>query len=483
MKFYINKEEISIVKSSIATLYLLSAQLKVDDRFITLDMTENTKDNKLYLSMLIENDILDDDNKLYANFLIYDHELKQHIHNTGVLDCIKRTRENMNEIFGIGDTHSQCPKILKILGCTSYMLVFLVEMSSGEKVILKATKCSDKLLKKLWDNEIEISKHLNGCEYSMQHLSNCSIGEHDYIVYKFFSDTTIHKYLLDASELKRKNFIARVIPNIFKGLNDIIDRGVIHRDIKPENIICNDDGQIHFIDFDLSCFVDDLSKTVRSNGSTEYRDPTFTETKTQPTKEECICNDLWSIGVTLFNMTGMIHKDFTHEFKTPSSYVENYSDKLKRFDERLKYFFGEFDISTLLTFKARINGLKYKTPAKKWMLSRNNQYWFYEPTYNDTLKLEKFYKSFNYECSNNNVVSIEYDMQGNTFLNVSINSDLINVSKSKNGLRFGHSFIYDIIDIRNSLDRVTDGYIREGNINYSDYSDVTFFFYEGFKST
>ena len=93
----------------------------------------------------------------------------------------------------------------------------------------------------------------------------------------------------------------KIVIGIAKGLKIIHEKGIMHRDIKPENIFIKYDDQnkdktiIKIGDFGCSIFIkDNTSETV---GTILYTAPEII--KNVEYNEKC---DLWSLGVTLFEI-------------------------------------------------------------------------------------------------------------------------------------------------------------------------------------
>lgn len=490
MEFTVVDEPIFITKSSILGLKSITAKLKIDGTITSLNQNYLNSISKLFLNKLLETDIIDDDNKLYAKFLVETEDQKFVPDYKKVNLCIKTVKKNLESIFPDsfkGDNATF--KINKIISHSNYMVVFMITaiktQSKPINFILKASMKNDNEMKEHWDSEINIAKHLKGCDYVMDYVDSKSIDDNHYIIYKFFSETTLNMKMIKMSDEEKRDYFKLILPNLIDGMKEFINRGVIHRDIKPDNIICDDSGKIQFIDYDLSCLIgnkniyDTLENTNVTHGTLSYIDPVFARLSRSPTVDECIQNDYWALGVTLYDLTGLKHNELMIGFHNNDLSTNAYPFKLEAMEEKLKFFFGEYDISSLLTFGKRELSLTAKQSKEKWRFSRNNRHWLYKPTEGDINKMLFFTNDIDDFDSNKKInIIIEHDSIGNTFLIIYNGTSVVEFDCSETGIRFNKTFIHDLMDIRNKLEREKNC-IKD---NLSDNIEINLSFTERFKS-
>ena len=85
---------------------------------------------------------------------------------------------------------------------------------------------------------------------------------------------------------------------ILCGLKTIHGNNIIYRDLKLENILIDQDGHVLLTDFGISNHLDELDQTIR--GTPMYFAPEIIKEKVIHQK-----NDIWSLGIILFEMTGI----------------------------------------------------------------------------------------------------------------------------------------------------------------------------------
>jgi len=121
----------------------------------------------------------------------------------------------------------------------------------------------------------------------------------DNIIFELeYCEDNLNNYLLENGELKGDlELFKNIIISLAKALKTLHDKGVMHRDIKPSNIFYIDDPQniIKLGDFGCSIFIkDNKSEPI---GTIFYTAPEII--KNFEYDERC---DLWSLGITLFEL-------------------------------------------------------------------------------------------------------------------------------------------------------------------------------------
>jgi serine/threonine protein kinase len=94
--------------------------------------------------------------------------------------------------------------------------------------------------------------------------------------------------------------VLNVAVQVAEGLKTAHERGVVHRDIKPANIMLNREGQVRITDFGLASIEGgaDLTRPLAILGTPAYMSPE--QVRGERTDGR---TDIWSFGVTLFEMT------------------------------------------------------------------------------------------------------------------------------------------------------------------------------------
>jgi len=183
----------------------------------------------------------------------------------------------------------------------NYELIRTLNGSNRTMYIAKDTFIDEYvILKELIRNPV--TKELNK---EMEILSVCNndfiikffgIYEMDNILYniiEYNEGVDLYDKFIDNNNINE--FILKDISyQIGLGLQYLKQMGIIHRDIKPENIIIDYHGNIKIIDFDLALFYNE-ENPIYPAGTLDYIAPELLEKK-----KSHYCNDIWSMGVTLF---------------------------------------------------------------------------------------------------------------------------------------------------------------------------------------
>jgi serine/threonine protein kinase len=93
---------------------------------------------------------------------------------------------------------------------------------------------------------------------------------------------------------------ARMGLEVLRGLRAVHRVGVLHRDVKPQNVLFRRDGRAVLMDFGISTFEGAAQVTgpFETVGTPAYLAPELADFKSAPSA----ASDLWSLGVTLFEM-------------------------------------------------------------------------------------------------------------------------------------------------------------------------------------
>ena len=130
------------------------------------------------------------------------------------------------------------------------------------------------------------------------------------MIFELFEGGTLRDYLEDRGPLSERQ-ASILTKSILEGLKYLHIRNIMHRDIKPENILFRsskifDKDQIVLADFGLAT-PNDIPKYVHGRcGTPGFIAPEVYRFR-QPTDNYDIKCDLFSLGVTLFNvLTGSL---------------------------------------------------------------------------------------------------------------------------------------------------------------------------------
>jgi serine/threonine protein kinase len=98
----------------------------------------------------------------------------------------------------------------------------------------------------------------------------------------------------------------KIFLNLLYGLYFLHSIGILHRDIKPENIIINKNTlHTHYIDFGLSCDLNDHDKLKKAMGTPLYAAPELYDKDFK--FELANLTDVWSLGLTFYYILTRAH--------------------------------------------------------------------------------------------------------------------------------------------------------------------------------
>ncbi|MGW2276538.1 protein kinase domain-containing protein [Streptomyces sp. NPDC001770] len=98
---------------------------------------------------------------------------------------------------------------------------------------------------------------------------------------------------------------ARIALQVLRGLRAVHEAGVLHRDVKPHNILFRPNGRALLMDFGIATFEGavQLTKSQEIIGTPKYLAPELVHRGGEALpKPGTPASDLWSLGVTLFEM-------------------------------------------------------------------------------------------------------------------------------------------------------------------------------------
>ena len=104
--------------------------------------------------------------------------------------------------------------------------------------------------------------------------------------------------LLDKKPVDNTRLFSKISRNLVEGLKVIHSLGVAHRDIKPENVMCDNDGEVKYIDFGFSCVDQFCSARLPLAGTSDFMAWELYDTP-NPNHQKA---DIWALGCTLMEL-------------------------------------------------------------------------------------------------------------------------------------------------------------------------------------
>ena len=306
--------------------------------------------------------------------------LGDYVHDYEDINLVSET--NQGKIYKAFNTKTEKDCCLKVINKSELELGdydFLIEQINREEEITKL--CNS-------EYTVNFYRRIENNNYIIFELENC--------------ETDLKEYLNDNGELSNKELFKKIIISIAKALKIIHNKGVMHRDIKPNNIFIkgeDDNETIKLGDFGCSIYIKD--NTSEPIGTILYTAPEIIKNFTYD--EKC---DLWSLGVTLFEL----YFGILPYGNSPTTSIINsviYSDE--------EFIFKKTNIPTLdilfkrlltvnpnnrMTFNEFFDYVFSQDFMKKDVIAVNNNK-FYSDLYNAILK--EPVPKFNY--------NIEYDQE------------------------------------------------------------------------
>lgn len=179
------------------------------------------------------------------------------------------------------------------------------------------------------------------------------------IIMDFYMGLTLKDYFnrMITSESKKR----QIVFDLFSALYVLHSNGVYHRDIKPENIIVSFDGQIHLIDFGISCTI---STCTSDAGTPGYIAPDSIIKNYQYIPETV---DIFEMGMTLIvcfgNLNFFTFPDDPWGFKAQREVIKQFKDT----------YFSDRDVREILLSCIDTNPISRPSAQQvlEFMLSKN----------------------------------------------------------------------------------------------------------------
>lgn len=168
-----------------------------------------------------------------------------------------------------------------------------IENATGNRYVGKILK-----KKKEYDVELKILKQIKAqCSpYLLCIEFSADLGSKWLLMYDYIPDSIdLLTFVKDKNSWKDQ-----ITKNLLEGLVKLHQLGIIHKDIKPENILIESKTDaIHYIDYGISCFIDDMKCLRMRIGTLNYFAP-----EQVFESESTIKSDIWSLGMTLVYALG-----------------------------------------------------------------------------------------------------------------------------------------------------------------------------------
>lgn len=240
--------------------------------------------------------------------------------------------------FGLKSDRYQC---LSQLGVGSFGTVFkALDKQTGEIVAIKHMYRGNRFKQKDLEREIEIMKRLNRvCQDSaVCYKEVFEVGDWTNLVTDFVEGMTFDQFTSLVTLIPVTDMIS-VMYNIFYSLYKIHSQGIAHNDIHPHNVmvlLTDDDMQIKFIDFGLSCW-DECSPRGRLGYMDEGKLSGMGKSSRR-TLEEAQKSDIFAVGVMLYElMTAQHPHNYPQESPTTPKDFEDWITAVKRSDDFIRY--------------------------------------------------------------------------------------------------------------------------------------------------
>jgi hypothetical protein len=126
-------------------------------------------------------------------------------------------------------------------------------------------------------------------------------GDHKFFIMEFVNGPSLESVLQKKGTLPEKTAL-EIVRQVSEALDYAWQRRIIHRDVKPQNIMLTHDRRVKLCDMGLSKDVtSDMSLTM--TGSVNCSPPYASPEQAQGLKDMDCRSDVYSLGVTLFQMT------------------------------------------------------------------------------------------------------------------------------------------------------------------------------------
>lgn len=193
-----------------------------------------------------------------------------------------------------------------MLGVGGFAKIFrVVERATSQPFAMKvmdkafyAARGHDDLL----SNEIKGMKRAAACRFVVKLFDVCEDNEHVYLRMEMLQ-TNLVLYVNSLPGFRaEEGAVSKWGAQLFLGLQDIHDVGIVHRDVKPENLLLAHDGVLKIADFGWCADAAELSGKQTLAGTFQFMAP---EVLTESTHTPAV--DVWGAGATLFQLvTGVI---------------------------------------------------------------------------------------------------------------------------------------------------------------------------------
>ncbi len=181
-------------------------------------------------------------------------------------------------------------------------LIYKATLKATNKKVIIKTCCEDtenhgEVYRLKHAYEILNDKSILGAPKIIEYIYNDSNA---YLVFEDTGGIVLDEYLKN-NTVDEKVFL-QIARNAAKALASIHENGIIHRDVKPSNMLINPETlDIHFIDFGISSYVDEVLLVTADNlhGTVEYVSPEQTGRIDASVDAR---SDLYSLGVTYYQI-------------------------------------------------------------------------------------------------------------------------------------------------------------------------------------